>query len=73
MLDLAAHKYVSPELVAVIYANLGEKDQAFVWLEKAYEARSAWLITGILVLPQYDPIRDDPRYTTLLKKMRLEK
>jgi TolB-like protein/Tfp pilus assembly protein PilF len=73
MLDLAAHKYVSPELVAVIYANLGERDQAFVWLEKAYEARSAWLITGILVLPQYDSIRDDPRYTALLRKMRLEK
>jgi len=42
-------------------------------LEKAYEARSAWLMTGILVLPQYDPIRDDPRYTALLRKMRLEK
>jgi serine/threonine-protein kinase len=73
MIDLAARKYVSPELVAVIYANLGEKDQAFAWLEKAYEARSAWLVTGILVLPQYDPLRGDPRFTALLRKMRLEK
>jgi hypothetical protein len=73
MLDLAAHKYVSPELVAMTYANLGEKNQAFVWLEKAYEARSAWLISGIAVLPQYDPIRGDPRYTALLRKMRPEK
>jgi Tfp pilus assembly protein PilF len=73
MLDIAARKYVSPEQVALIYANLGEKDQAFVWLEKAYEARSAWLITGILVLPQYDPIRADPRFSALLRKMQLEK
>jgi tetratricopeptide (TPR) repeat protein len=72
MLELAARKYVSPEQVAMIYANLGEKDQAFIWIEKAYEARSAWLVTVILVSPSYDPIRADPRYTALLRKMRLE-
>ena len=73
MLDLASRKYVSPELVALIYVSLGEKNQAFIWLDKAYQARSAWLITGVLVLPQYDPIRGDTRYTALLKKMGLEK
>jgi len=72
VLDLAARKYVSADQVAIIYAGLGEKDQAFVWLDKAYEDRSGWLITGILVLPTYDPLRADPRFTALLKKMRLE-
>jgi len=72
MLDLAARKYVSADRVAMIYANVGEKDQAFVWLDKACEAHSGWLISGNLVSPQFDPIRADPRYAALLKKMKLE-
>jgi serine/threonine protein kinase len=51
-LNTSSRKYVSPEQLAPIYASLGEKDQAFAWLDKAFEARSAWLITGILVLAQ---------------------
>ena len=72
VLDRASHQYVSAEQVAMIYANLGEKNQAFSWLQKAYEARSAWLISEILVASSFDPIRDDPRYAALVKKMKLE-
>jgi TolB-like protein len=71
-LALAKHRYVSPEQVAVIYANLGEKNEAFAWLERAYQARSAFLAVGILTSPAYDPLRNDPRFSALLKKMNIE-
>ncbi len=61
--------YVSPETLGLIYASLGEKDQAFEWLEKAYQAHA-----GILLLmtdPRFDPLRDDPRFHDLLRRMNL--
>ncbi len=56
---------------AVRYASLSEKDQPFEWLEKAYEGRDAGLIF-INVEPQFDPLRDDPRFQDLLLWMNLE-
>ncbi len=70
-LDLSKRRYVSPDQMAMICANLGEKDQAFAWLDKAYEARTGMM--ALLLTPSYDPIRADPRFTALLKKMRLSK
>ena len=72
-LELSARRYISPEQIALIYASLGEKDQAFARLDRAYEARSGFLPTGILTWPDYDPLRADPRFTSLLRKMGLEK
>jgi hypothetical protein len=68
-LDLAARRYVSPEQVAMIYASLGEREQAFAWLQRAYDARSAFLVVGILTSPAYDPLRGDPRFAALVKRM----
>ena len=62
--------YVSPRTFAITYAALGEKDKAFEWLEKAYQARTALLNT--LIEPRIDPIRDDPRFQDLLRRMNLE-
>ena len=73
ILERAERKYVSPDLIAVIYASLGEMDQAFAWLDRAYEARSGFMITGILVSPDYDPLRSDPRFDALLRKIGLKK
>ncbi|MGH9366011.1 MAG: protein kinase domain-containing protein, partial [Thermoanaerobaculia bacterium] len=70
-LELAKRRYVSPDQMAMIYANLGEKDQAFAWLDKAYEARSGMGV--LLISASYDPLRADPRFTALLRKMGLEK
>jgi adenylate cyclase len=56
--------------LAAIYAGLGEKDQAFAWLEKDFQARIG-LLTFITILPVYAPLRDDPRYTDLLRRMGL--
>ena len=55
--------------LAEVYAGLGEKDQAFAWLEKDFQARSSLLIF-INVYP-LDPLRDDPRYADLLQRLGL--
>ncbi len=72
LLDYArANGNVSSRTVASYYARLGEKDQAFVWLEKAYEEREGAMIS-LNVLLGFDPLRDDPRFTDLLRRMNLE-
>ena len=71
-LELAGRRYFAPELVATIYTSLGEKDQALVWLEKSYEARSAFM-SSLYGSAMFDPLRSDPRFTALLKKMNLAK
>jgi len=62
-------EYVSPMDFAIHYAQLGETDQAFEWLERAYEARDLSLLK---VDPYWDPLRDDPRFQDLLLRMNLE-
>jgi TolB-like protein/Tfp pilus assembly protein PilF len=54
---------------AKVYVALGEKDKAFAELNKAYELRESPL-QWLKVEPQFDPLRSDPRYQELLKKMR---
>jgi tetratricopeptide (TPR) repeat protein len=54
--------------LAEIYAQLGEKDEAFKWLERAYEERSVMMMY-LKVLPNLDPLRSDPRYADLLGRV----
>jgi TolB-like protein/DNA-binding winged helix-turn-helix (wHTH) protein/Tfp pilus assembly protein PilF len=54
--------------VAEIFAQLGEKDQAFKWLERAYEERS-FMMLYLKVAPNLDPLRTDPRYADLLRRV----
>ncbi len=69
-----AKRYVMPYAVARLYAGLKEIDQAFEWLEKAYQDRSLFLIHAPLkVDPGFDPLRSDPRFAALLRKVGLEK
>jgi Tfp pilus assembly protein PilF len=56
--------------MALIYTGLGEKDQAFEWLGTAYDERS-YGMTFIKVEPRMDPLRSDPRYAELLRRMGL--
>jgi serine/threonine protein kinase/tetratricopeptide (TPR) repeat protein len=58
--------------VAGAYAALGEKDKAFEYLEKAYASRSIELTLEIRY-PWFEPIRSDPRYVDLMKRMGLPK
>jgi Flp pilus assembly protein TadD len=68
--DLARQHYVSPYDIATVHTGLGERDQAFVWLEKAYEDRSLGLCR-LKVGPRQDPLRSDPRFADLLRRIGL--
>jgi DNA-binding winged helix-turn-helix (wHTH) protein/TolB-like protein/lipoprotein NlpI len=68
----AEHEFVSGYDLAVVYTALGEKDEAFVWLEKAYNQRAEWL--GYLKIdPQLDDLRPDPRFAALLRRLALDR
>jgi TolB-like protein/DNA-binding winged helix-turn-helix (wHTH) protein/Flp pilus assembly protein TadD len=54
--------------IAVIYAALGDKDQAMTWLEKGYEQR---FNPGVLLRPGFDPLRSDPRFQDLVRRIGL--
>jgi serine/threonine protein kinase/tetratricopeptide (TPR) repeat protein len=62
--------YVQPSLMATIYLGLGQKDQAFDWLQKAYEDRSAGLVY-LKIDPAFDSIRSDARFIDLLRRVGL--
>ena len=61
-------RYVCPYEVGVIHIWLGEKDEAFRQLEKGYEVRSQCM-PATKVDPRLDPIRSDPRYADLMKRL----
>jgi adenylate cyclase len=67
---MAEKRYVSAFLVADVYVGLGEEDKAFEWLEKAYEERSGRLVY-LGVERAFDPLRSDPRFQSLVKRIRL--
>jgi len=54
--------------IAVIYASLGDSDQAMSWLEKSYEER---FNPGVLLRPGFDPLRSDPRFQDLVRRIGL--
>jgi eukaryotic-like serine/threonine-protein kinase len=54
--------------VAIVYAGLGEKERAFEWLERAYKAHDIDM-TFLKVDPALDPLRSDPRFQDLLRRM----
>ena len=57
--------------IADIYFALGEDDQGFKWLERAYEKRERGMVS-IKISPSYDSVRSDPRYKAMLRKMNFE-
>jgi TolB-like protein/Tfp pilus assembly protein PilF len=67
---LSNRRYVSPYDIAMVHVGLQENDEAFSWLQRAFEQRSLWL--GYLnVEPQLDPLRSDPRFSDLLSRFGL--
>jgi TolB-like protein/DNA-binding winged helix-turn-helix (wHTH) protein/Flp pilus assembly protein TadD len=63
-------EYVPANSIALIYAGLGEKDQAFAWLDKAYEQR-AFQLQWIKLDPRWDSLRSDPRFQDLMRRLGL--
>src|SRR5262245_48190961 len=66
----AERRFISPYSIAVIYLGLGDKEQAFAWLNRAYQERDNWLIY-LKVEPRLDPLRSDARFGNLLRRVGL--
>jgi len=62
--------YSSAYIIADLYADVGDKDQAFRWLDTAREERD-YLLTGLKTDFSLDPIRSDPRFAELVRKVGL--
>lgn len=68
--ELSGHGYVSPYHTALVYVALGEQDKAFSWLEKSYDDHF-WMMAFLKVDPRLDPLRSDPRFSSLLRRIGL--
>ena len=63
----SAQTYVQPIWIAAILTALGEKDEAFEWLQKGYADRSSWVVY-LKVDPLFAKLRSDPRFTDLAQR-----
>jgi serine/threonine protein kinase/Flp pilus assembly protein TadD len=72
LIGRSKQQYVPPYAFAQFYFALGATDEGFKWLERAYEERDIWL-RYLKVDTSLESFRSDPRFTSLLKKMGLEK
>jgi TolB-like protein/DNA-binding winged helix-turn-helix (wHTH) protein/Flp pilus assembly protein TadD len=68
--ELSNKQHVHPDLVAGVYAGLGQKEQAFEWLEKAYQVRARDLLE-LKYDPHFANLRSDPRFIELVRRIRL--
>jgi adenylate cyclase len=69
--ELSASNYIAPYNVAAIHTGLGDKDQAFAWLDRAYGERSSMLALYLTNDPRMDSLRSDPRFTELIRRVGL--
>jgi tetratricopeptide (TPR) repeat protein len=68
--EIEKSQYVVHGFIAAILGALGDKEKAFAELDKAIEQRDSW-IKWIKSDPMFDPLRDDPRFKEMLKRMNL--
>jgi TolB-like protein/DNA-binding winged helix-turn-helix (wHTH) protein/tetratricopeptide (TPR) repeat protein len=67
------NNYISPYMIATVYASLGQKDKAFDYLEKAYQERSSDLPYFLRADLRVDSLRSDPRFQDLMRRMNFPK
>ena len=70
--ELSKQRYVCAGLPALIYMELGEKERMFEWLEKFVADKDGWCV-WLKMEPAWEPVRSDPRFQALMKKVGLEK
>ncbi len=68
--QLSAQRYVPPQTLALIHLGLGQRDEVFAALEQSYAEHDIHL-SYLKADPQWDAIRDDPRFVTLLRRIGL--
>jgi eukaryotic-like serine/threonine-protein kinase len=66
--ELSSRRYVAARGIAEIHIALGNVDDAFAWLDQAFQQRNGWLI-HIRENPRYDRLRGDSRYVDLVRRM----
>jgi hypothetical protein len=66
----AKKRYIPPTYFGMLFAGLGDKDKAMIWLEKAYDDRADGL-TWLNVEPMLDEVRTDPRFQNLIRRIGL--
>jgi tetratricopeptide (TPR) repeat protein len=69
--QMSATRYVPSVYVALIYTGLNQKDEAFQWLDKAFDERCEYLVY-LPTEPLADPLRSDPRFAPLLHRLGLK-
>lgn len=70
LLETSKKEFVAPNLIAWIYAGLGNTDKVFEWLEKGYQAHMGYMIS-IKIDPAFEHVQHDPRFKHLLQKIGL--
>ncbi|HVN17210.1 MAG TPA: protein kinase [Dongiaceae bacterium] len=68
LLSRSRKTYVPPVFIAVLYASIGDSERSFLWLDRAYTQRDLYL-AGLKVDPAFDPLRSDPRFQALSRRM----
>ncbi len=68
--DRSNNGFSNASEIALIYVGLNKKDEAMIWLEKAYRER---FNPSVLMRPSFDPLRSDPRFQDLLRRIGLSR
>jgi adenylate cyclase len=66
------HGYVAPFNLAIVHLGMGDRERALDELEKAHAADSPWM-TGLKMDRVFDPLRSQPRFVALMKKLNFQK
>ena len=72
VIEYSKGNYFPSVMIAAVFSALGEKEQVFAWLEKAFRERDPNLLFYLKIGPTFDPVRSDPRYAELLQKIGLK-
>ena len=68
--EMQHHRFVSPFMLALLYTGAGDKDRAFAELDRAFDIHDPQMI-WLNIDPEFDPLRDDPRFKQLLLRMNI--
>ncbi len=71
LMELSNQRYINPTFIGHIYGELGQMDDTFKWIDRAYEERDFNLL--FMKVTPFDNVRSNPRYESMLKKMGLDK